>query len=144
MSFYEKYDLTRLIGDGDAKTFRAVENSTGRIVFVHLFNPSGQELLGVLRSGSGAPVIEIGEFAGSSYAVTEVIEPFASLRDWVETRSWAGTPSAPPVAAPVAPAKPGPVPEPVEDEFAKLFQTSAAKTVPPPPPAAPAEPERDE
>ena len=144
MSFYEKYDLTKLIRDGDAKTFRAVENATGRIVFVHLFNPAGQDLPGVLRSGFeaggklGPPVIELGEFAGSSYAVTEVIEPFTGLRDWLGTRN------APP-----------PVAQPVQDDFAKLFQTPPAPPEPPrsfeapqakpvPPPPTPPKPEPDE
>ena len=50
MSFYKKYELDRLIADGEAKTFRAVENATGRVVFLHLFNPSGQPLLAAMRS----------------------------------------------------------------------------------------------
>src|ERR1039457_2334024 len=90
MSFYKKYELQRLIADGEAKTFRAVENSTGRSVYLHLFNPSGQRLLAILKSKLGsvpgkpvAPLLEIGEFAGSTYAVTLPIEPFSGLREWV-------------------------------------------------------------
>src|ERR1035438_5736237 len=90
MSFYKKYELQRLIADGEAKTFRAIENSTGRLVYLHLFNPTGQRLLGILRSKLGsvpgkpvAPLLEIGEFAGSTYAVTLPIEPFSGLREWV-------------------------------------------------------------
>jgi len=90
MSFYKKYELDRLMADGDAKTFRAVENATGRVVFLHLFNPSGQPLLAALKSKLGgaqgkpvAPLIEIGEFAGAQYAVTQAIEPFGNLRDWM-------------------------------------------------------------
>src|ERR1035438_9345577 len=90
MSFYKKYELQRLIADGEAKTFRAIENSTGRLVYLHLFNPTGQRLLAILRSKLGsvpgktvAPLLEIGEFAGSTYAVTLPIEPFSGLREWV-------------------------------------------------------------
>src|ERR1039458_4798814 len=90
MSFYKKYELERLIADGEAKTFRAIENSTGRSVYLHLFNPSGQRLLAILKSKLGsvpgkpvAPLLEIGEFAGSTYAVTLLIEPFSGLREWV-------------------------------------------------------------
>ncbi|MGA3017778.1 MAG: hypothetical protein ABSF62_11715 [Bryobacteraceae bacterium] len=90
MSFYKKYELQRLIADGEAKTFRAIENSTGRPVFLHLFNPTGQRLLAILKSKLGsvpgkpvAPLLEIGEFAGSTYAVTLPIEPFSGLREWV-------------------------------------------------------------
>src|ERR1039458_4273985 len=90
MSFYKKYELQRLIADGEAKTFRAIENSTGRLVYLHLFNPSGQRLLAILKSKLGSvpgkpvtPLLEIGEFAGSTYAVTLPIEPFSGLREWV-------------------------------------------------------------
>jgi len=90
MSFYKKYELQRLIADGEAKTFRAIENSTGRLVYLHLFNPAGQRLLAILRSKLGsvpgkpvAPLLEIGEFAGSTYAVTLPVEPFSGLREWV-------------------------------------------------------------
>ena len=90
MSFYKKYELQRLIADGEAKTFRAIENSTGRLVYLHLFNPAGQRLLAILKSKLGsvpgkpvAPLLEIGEFAGSTYAVTLPVEPFSGLREWV-------------------------------------------------------------
>ena len=139
MSFYQKYDLTRLIGDGDAKTFRAVENATGRAVFVHLFNPAGQGLLGRLRSRfevggkAVAPVIEIGEFAGSAYAVTEVIEPFTSLRDWVD--SWT-TPVSVAECGVGAPARPAGSParpvvqEADAGEFTRQFQVKSPARLP--------------
>ncbi len=99
MSFYKKYELDRLMADGEAKTFRAVENATGRSVFLHLFNPSGQALLATLKSRLGgadgkpvAPLIEIGDFAGSPFAVTEAIEPFGNLRDWIATHVTASNP----------------------------------------------------
>src|SRR5579872_4187979 len=88
MSFYQKYDLERLIADGDAKTFRAKENATGQQVLLHLFSPGGEPILAAIKAKLGGapgkpvwPLLEIGDFAGSPYAVTDVIEPFTTLRD---------------------------------------------------------------
>jgi hypothetical protein len=148
MSFYKKYDLVRLIADEDAKTFRATENATGRDVFVHLFNPSGQAVLETLKSRPGPQVLEVGEFAGSSYAVTEVIEPFGTLRDWVE--SWAG-PVVAAASIAIEPAPAAEVPAMREDrrnrlshldeaqpsaagEFTKLFQAQPSRPAPAPAP----------
>ena len=114
MSFYKKYELERLIADGEAKTFRAMESATGRSVFLHLFNPGGRALLADLKAkltGPGgkvvAPLLETGEFAGSQYAVTESSEPFSSLREWV-SRLPERAPA--PQVAPPAPAPRPPVP----------------------------------
>ena len=137
MSFYTRYELERLIADGEAKTFRATESATGRIVFLHLFNPSGQALLADLKAklvGTGGkpvpPLLEIGEFAGSQYAVTEFSEPFSGLRDWVSRQpAPASRPPAPPVAA--APSRGLLDEEP--GEFTKLFPPSAPASRPPAP-----------
>jgi hypothetical protein len=113
MSFYKKYELERLIADGEAKTFRAIESATGRTVFLHLFNPGGQALLADLKAklvGAGGkpvpPLVEVGEFAGSQYAVTESSEPFSNLREWVNR-----IPKASPAPSP-APPQPAPRPPP--------------------------------
>jgi len=57
-------------------------------VYLHLFNPSGQRILAVLKAKLAsvpgkpvAPLLDIGEFAGSTYAVTLPIEPFSGLRN---------------------------------------------------------------
>src|ERR1017187_4636195 len=107
MSFYKKYELERLIADGEAKTFRAIESASGRTVFLHLFNPGGKALLADLKAkllGAGGkpvpPLVEIGEFAGSQYAVTESSAPFSGLREWVNR-----LPEAVPAPSP-APPKP--------------------------------------
>ena len=80
MSFYQRYSLERLLGDGETKTFRAKENETGRAVFLHLFNKSGMGILAALQSklvdAAGRPVwplLELGDFSGNPYAVTEPI-----------------------------------------------------------------------
>ncbi len=108
MSFYKRYELDRLIADGDAKTFRATENSTGRIVLLHMFNPPGQPVLAVLKGKLGSdpahpspPLIELGEFAGSPYAVTEEIPGFRNIREWVATLAAVGMPTPKPAPAPV-------------------------------------------
>ncbi|MGD0873034.1 MAG: hypothetical protein ABSB88_26105 [Bryobacteraceae bacterium] len=142
MSFYKKYELQRLIADGEAKTFRAIENSTGRLVYLHLFNPSGQRLLAILKSKLGSvpgkpvpPLLEIGEFAGSTYAVTLPIEPFSGLREWVALNLDTSDPkmaeTSPLLIAPsqAAPAEATPVPPLVSETPA-----------PPPPPPIPSPP----
>jgi hypothetical protein len=110
MSFYSNYELERLIADGEVKTFRARENATGRPVLLHMFNSEGQDVLAGLKARfakdprrPSPPLIELGEFAGTPYAVTEALAPFRNLREWVER------PASPP-----APAAAG-------DEFEKLF-----------------------
>ena len=92
MSFYQRYSLDRLLADGETKTFRAKENQTGRNVFLHMFNQSGMPVLAALKSklvGPGGrpvwPLLELGDFSGSPYAITEPIEPFTTLRDWLAT-----------------------------------------------------------
>jgi hypothetical protein len=149
MSFYTRYELERLLADGEAKTFRAIESATGRIVFLHLFSPRGQGLLAELKAklvGPGGkpapPLVEIGEFAGSQYAVTEGREPFSGLREWLDRQ--------PEAALPPGPALPRRAPEPVRPpaasqppallddepgEFTKLFARSE-------PAVQPAEPVR--
>src|SRR5579872_1908045 len=116
MSFYQKYDLERLIADGDAKTFRAKENATGQQVLLHLFNPGGEPILAAIKAKLGGapgkpvwPLLEIGDFAGSPYAVTDVIEPFTTLRDWVATVN------AGPLRGAPMPAAAQPVPPPARE-----------------------------
>ena len=149
MSFYKKYELDRLIADGEAKTFRAVENSTGRPVFLHLFNPSGQALLASLRAKLGdekgkpiAPLIEIGEFAGNPYAVTEAIEPFRSLRDWISANVTASNPllkedSSPSLAVAGEVALPKPAAPPAGHDWLSEGSGEIARTLNPAPVQAP-------
>ena len=141
MSFYQKYDLERLIADGDAKTFRAKENATGQQVLLHLFNPGGEPILAAIKAKLGGapgkpawPLLEIGDFAGSPYAVTDVIEPFTTLRDWVATVGAAPLPGVPmgaprpaPPAAPVAsPSARAQSPLNPDEQFSKRSEAAAA------------------
>ncbi len=140
MSFYQRYELARLIADGETKTFRAVENATGRNVLFHFFKPEGQPILAALKSKWGRlpgkpepPLLELGEFAGSPYAVTEMIEPFTTLRQWViSMENDAPTmeihlPAAAPTASPAIPAAPPIVP---------AARAPAENVKAPPPPGA--------
>jgi hypothetical protein len=90
MSFYRKYELKRMVAEGEATTFQAVDRDSGRELLLHIINPGGEFLLKALRTsfvdGRGnpvAPLIEAGEFAGTPYAVTEILAPFSSLKDWL-------------------------------------------------------------
>jgi hypothetical protein len=148
MSFYRRYELERLVADGEAKTFRAVETATGRIVWLHIFNLDGQELAAALKAkatGPGGkplpPVLEIGDFAGSQYAVTEAHDPFPGLRQWIDLLPDAVV-AAPSVEAPASlpptRAAVSPPPPLVDDgEFTRLFGSveSPPKTAGPNPPA---------
>jgi len=156
MSFYKRYELDRLIADGETKTFRAIDNATGRAVLLHMFNPKAAPVLAALKAKLASdprvprpPLLELGEFAGSPYAVTEVVAGFTNLRDWI-----AALPSSPGVAAP-APAAPGPSAPPASpsgsagstrrlsttEQFHSLFDDSP-RAIPPvsAPPAAVAPP----
>jgi hypothetical protein len=140
MSFYQRYELARLIADGETKTFRAVENATGRSVLFHFFNPEGQPVLAALKSKLGKvpgqpqrPLLELGEFAGSPYAVTEMIEPFTTLRRWVESVAGGTLPAASNVAMPLASPQPsaaGAEKQPVVAEKRPVIAEKAAEKQP--------------
>lgn len=141
MNFFQKYELERLLADGETKSFRAVENSTGRNVFLHFFNPQGLSILAALKSKlektPGKPVlplIELGEFAGSPYAVTERIVPFTTLREWVESLPSDGQAVISDTTETIEIPKPAPQPAAIPGnqagEFTRVFET--------PKPAAPA------
>ncbi|MBZ5604682.1 MAG: hypothetical protein LAO79_20480 [Acidobacteriia bacterium] len=162
MSFYQRYDLERLLADGEAKTFRAKENASGRPVFLHMFNPSGESILAAMKAKltgpQGKPVwplIELGDFAGSPYAVTEPIEPFTSLREWVASANPMAAVAEKPKAgsttaqftslfddaeplrvekksAELFPAAPPPVTAPEPGEFTRMFYAGAPRSEPAP------------
>lgn len=146
MSFYKRYELLRLIREGDAKSFTGRVIQTGEPILLHMVEGIGaasmRELAERARSSPGYPaIVECGDFAGSFYIVTEVIEPFGDLRQWLEMRAsrenadpWPE--SAPPPAAPPEPrakapdpvkaqaSKPAP-PKPKPGEFTAIFGAEA-------------------
>lgn len=106
VSLYSKYRIERLVADGPAKTFWAVQSTSGRPVYLHVFVEEGKLLFDTVtsrfRDNAGRvipPLIESGEFAGSLYLVTEVIEPFTNLQAWTAS------------VAPGSIAAPAPAPE---------------------------------
>ena len=96
MSFYSQYELVRLICHARTKTFEAKQLASNRLVYLHLFDddPAGREALLEKISflvtnppASGPlPVLDVVRSAESPYVVTEVLDPFTNLEDWVEAQ----------------------------------------------------------
>ncbi len=132
MNFFKKYELLKMLQDGEAKSFQATERDTARPVMFHMLqdeklDPSG-EPLGV-RARRIDRVIEVGEFGGTTFIVTEPIEPFTNLRDWIERQ----VPSPPATIVPVPPTPAPPVEAPLEaGEFTQIFGGGALPPRPKP------------
>ena len=123
MSFYLKYELSRLLHADGAKTFQAIEKATRRNVLLHLVDKTASpELIGKvkrLETGQDRELIEVGEFAGSYFVVTDAIEGFPGLDAWLDQRmSGAAKPRSP------DPAPDGP------GEFTAFFGKAAEAPVP--------------
>jgi hypothetical protein len=147
MDLDNKYALGQVAAnDSESKTFRATEIATGREVLVHLLfggKPAGggESLLSILMRrvtdatpDKRAPILEISDYKGMPYAVTEVLEGFQGMRAWIEKGGtvkagvWKVPGAAPP--SPAAPSTP-------EDEFEKLFGSAQPAAEPPRPAPAP-------
>jgi tetratricopeptide (TPR) repeat protein len=90
MGFYQEYELLGLVQDGPTKTLRAREIATDRAVFLHLLTgamaPEAQQSLlkrAEELASRTSSVLTVGEFAGTRYVVTETIEPFSTLEQWI-------------------------------------------------------------
>ncbi len=129
MSFQERYRLQEIISDKEAKVYRAVQVATGKKVLVHqLFGertPSGckgivtlifQQSLSPAQKGP-TPILDMGDFEGHIYVVTEDSEPFLDLRAWLTTYAATKAAGTARPAEPKAPAAGG--------------QPSVASTTPP-------------
>lgn len=115
MSFYRKYELLKLIRDGEAKTFQAKERATGKAVLLHL-------LQGVWEAPGDVPgVVERGEFAGQRYVVTEAVEPFPGLREWWEGQRKPSPPPPAPRWPKLEPVAKVDAPGTDTDDFSKMF-----------------------
>lgn len=141
MSFYQRYQLDRLIADGDAKTFRAKDTATGRAVLLHMFNPQGAAVLAVLKSKlaidparPSPPLLELGEFAGSPYAVTEEVQDFKDLRSWLGSlpNSLPARPPAPSGPSGSSGLRPASAPGSMTARFNQLFDAPGRSPSPPP------------
>jgi len=140
MSFYKKYELQRLIHEFDAKVFRAVQNSTGAQVLLHVF-PATDSARAVaaeaqkrIDGGGAIELIETGEFAGSLYVVTVPIEGIENLRAYLQSSRAAAVaqPAAPAPPAPEAPPPP-PVPSPPPPAPSAAPMPNMPAPAPPPP-----------
>jgi hypothetical protein len=106
MSFFERYELVRLLREGPSKSFEARERATGKPVLFHMLSGAvsrgaGPLPVDVRRLEQLPQVIEAGEFANAPYLVTECIEGFQSIEDWIREQVSAAPPS--PIAEPPSP-----------------------------------------
>jgi hypothetical protein len=162
MSFYHRYELVKLVNNGEPKTFQAREIESGRLVLLHLWSmgalsappPLLMRMRELLRTDPARVVgrlLEVQESSEPPYAITVMEEPFTNLEAWL---GGLGGPAAyappaapaafspPPAAAapppfsppPATPAQPAAAP-PGTGEFTRMFQGSIA-----PPPAGAAAP----
>ncbi len=96
MSFYSQYELVRLVCQARTKTFEAKQLASNRLVYLHLFDDdpavrdSLLEKIGFLVTNPPAsgplPILDVVQSAESPYAVTEILDPFTNLEDWVEAQ----------------------------------------------------------
>ena len=97
MDLDNRYELGEVIAnDSESKTFRAREVATGRGVLVHILfggKPAAhkERLLDLLLQRLVDPsaekrrqILEISDYKGMPYAVTEVLPDFRTLREWLE------------------------------------------------------------
>lgn len=145
MSFYQRYELARLVREGEVKSFSGTQIETGLPVLLHMLDGKvAAELRPVierLRITSGrADILETGDFAGSYYVVTTFIQPFEGLSAWLaklgDSPALPDLPP-PPIERPQQtkpPSKPVP-PAPQAGDFTRMFDKPAeAPRQPPSPP----------
>jgi hypothetical protein len=147
MSFYKRYELDRLIADGDAKTFRAIESATQRPVLFHMFNPQGEVVLALLKAklacDPAGPLLELGEFAGGTYAVTEDVADFKDIGTWLlslAAESAVGALPSENLSPKSAPLRTPSHPGSTTEQFNRLFDDAPPPVAPPVPPPTAAEP----
>ena len=104
MDFQGRYQILEMITDGEARTFKARQTSSGRTVLLHQLwverTPPHQPdlaslVFGFLRRATADEMkvlIDMGEEGGRVFVVTEDLPIFLDLRQWL--RSAPGTPEA--------------------------------------------------
>lgn len=135
MSFFERYELVRLLREGQSKSFQARERATGKPVLFHMLSgeaSGGPARLPVnIRELERLPkVIEVGEFANAPYLVTECIEGFQSIEEWI--REQAPTAAQSPTAGQASTAAPEPAGASEPGEFTRYFLGLAPEEHSPP------------
>jgi hypothetical protein len=131
MSFYHRYELVKLVRNGEPKSFQAREIQSGRNVLLHLWSMTEQgrqsPVLARLRDQMRDDpaillglVVEVQEHADPPYAVTVFEEGFPGLELWLDGQLLVGQAAAPPAPAPAQP-KPEEPATPPGGGFAGLF-----------------------
>lgn len=149
MSFYHRYELVKLVNNGDPKSFEAREIQTGQSVLLHLWSMGGDSssasLLVRMRSlASQQPaavagrLIEVQESAQPPYAVTALESGFVSLESWLGSFAATAQPAHPqPPAADLStsgPSRPASLAGPTVDMpiTARPLSPQAPPATPPP------------
>jgi hypothetical protein len=130
MSFYHRYELVKLVRNGEPKSFQAREIQSGRNVLLHLWSMTEQgrqspvlaRLRDQMRNDPSVLlglVVEVQEHADPPYAVTVFEESFPGLELWLDGQLLVGQGSAPePAPAPLKADEPTARPT---EGFASLF-----------------------
>jgi hypothetical protein len=106
--FRTKYQLVEAVGETGAGSYRGFD-AAGLPVMVHLLGSvqpaERHRILGLFASLPSAPresVLEVADVDGAPFVVTKVLEPFASLRAWLESQGDERATSPPPGSSPTA------------------------------------------
>ncbi|HNY41536.1 MAG TPA: hypothetical protein PKJ41_14140 [Bryobacteraceae bacterium] len=161
MSFYHRYELVKLVNNGDPKSFEAREIQTGRQVLLHLWSMGGDSssspLLTRLRAllaqdpaHAAGRLLEVQESAQPPYAVTALEPGFVSIEGWLasfaagaQAQTFGITPVEPPPAMPRSAFAAGPtvdMPITAPVAFPPSLAVPPQPSVPVPPQAPPASP----
>lgn len=118
MGFQEQYRLLEIIADKEVRVFRAVQTATGRSVLVHQIlserTPAGSPALPLMvfqfsqaaAQKGASPFLDMGDFGGHVYVVTEDAAHFLDLRAWLTAqmaKPAEPTEPVPPSGTPISP-----------------------------------------
>ena len=97
MDFQGRYKILEMLSDGEARTFKALQTSSGRIVLLHELwterTPPNQPdlaslVFGFLRHATAEEMkclVDMGEEAGRVFVVTEDLPGCQDLRQWLQS-----------------------------------------------------------
>jgi hypothetical protein len=169
MDFQGRYQILGMLRDGETRTFKAVQTSSGRTVLLHQLwaerTPPHQPdlaslIMGFLRRATVDEMkilVDMGEEAGRVFVVTEEVPICQDLRQWLQAAGKAGAagkatvPKFAPIGVSGAAGAPGRLPEQARQESLASPDTTLPFTTPKilqppvtPPPPAKAKDELDE
>src|SRR5215207_4309323 len=91
--FRGKYKLLKQITEQGVTSYTAVELAGGRPVMVHVLDDSSRALLAQLDglpSPEQAKVIDVGDVDGTMVIVTQFLQGFEGLAQWISARAGGG------------------------------------------------------